>query len=181
MVVNSIKDNQLSFLCFSTNISMQHEQTPHFLELGASCFNFFLGALWSPLLSHNNYNSGFIKLDISITVVNPALFDCRCTQLSMSSLTFCVSSVEKKWVVSTSLTPNWEIPELKCEASTRTEVSSYLDLHNWNFNLRRFQVAGRNNKSRFWFFILLGWWVFFFGYNFLWRWCWRRWIKKEKY
>jgi len=70
---------------------------PHFLDLVASCFTFLFGTLCSPLRSQTNSNIAFLpSQDLIMITVNPALFACRRTQPSNSSLSFHVSRVEKK-------------------------------------------------------------------------------------
>jgi len=69
---------------------------PHFLESVASCFNLFFGNLSSPLLSHTSCNIGLITFDLRITMVNSALFAWRRTQLSNSSVSFQLTSSNKK-------------------------------------------------------------------------------------
>jgi len=56
---------------------------PNFLDLVDSCFNFFFGTLWFPLLSQTNSNIGLlIALDLFMKIVNLDLFSCRCIQPS---------------------------------------------------------------------------------------------------
>jgi len=58
----------------------RHRHSPHFLEPVVSCFGFFFSdTLWAQLLSHTSCNLGLIKLDLYITIENPALFSWRRT------------------------------------------------------------------------------------------------------
>ena len=80
----------------------------YFIEHVPPYYPFFLGVLYSSLLSQANTTPGLIKLDFFILKVNPPFIACQHIQLIMSSLTFHLSSVEKKDVVSTSLSPSLE-------------------------------------------------------------------------
>ena len=92
------------------------------------CFTFLFGNLCSPLRSQTNSNIAFLpSQDLLMITVNPTLFACRQTQPSNSSLSFHVSRVEKKWVVSTSLSRSLHTSELRLEASTLTETSTFTE------------------------------------------------------
>jgi len=69
---------------------------PHFLKLVVACFGFFSDTLWAPLLSHTRHNIGLTKLDLCVTIVNPALFAWRRAHSNNSSLSFHLTSSEKK-------------------------------------------------------------------------------------
>lgn len=62
MVVNSIKNNQPLFICFPIYITTQPKQTPIFLDLVPSIFNFFFGVFYSPLILQANNNIDFLKI-----------------------------------------------------------------------------------------------------------------------
>jgi len=98
---------------------------PHFLQLVPSRFNFFFvfGGLYSPLISQCNVSIGFIRLDISIDIVNPYIASCRRTQLSKSSRTSHLSFVKKNYAVLTSLSRNLETSECLNDNKTLESTS----------------------------------------------------------